>query len=73
MRSIIDCSAELARYENIEDELFLQYYEIDPVDVLQRAFERSLAECKEEVSLVLFLLGRVDLGSLTRGFGFFRV
>ncbi|GAA5881886.1 hypothetical protein JCM1840_004542 [Sporobolomyces johnsonii] len=42
------CSAELARYENIDDELFLQYYEIDPVDVLQRAFEKSLAECKDE-------------------------
>lgn len=27
----------------------MQYYEIDPVDVLQRAFEKSLAECKEEV------------------------
>jgi hypothetical protein len=33
--------------------LFLQYYEIDPVDVLQRAFEKSLVECKEEVSLVV--------------------
>ncbi|KAK4704307.1 protein phosphatase PTC7, partial [Phenoliferia sp. Uapishka_3] len=42
------CSAELGRYENVEDELFLQYYEIDPVDVLQRAFEKTLAECKDE-------------------------
>ncbi|GAA5844705.1 hypothetical protein JCM11251_007354 [Rhodosporidiobolus azoricus] len=42
------CSAELSRYENIEDELFLQYYEVDPVDVMQRAFEKTLAECKEE-------------------------
>jgi hypothetical protein len=49
----LDCAAELARYENVEDELFLQYYEIDPVDVLQRAFEKSLVECKEEVSLVV--------------------
>ncbi|KAI5478432.1 protein phosphatase 2c [Pseudohyphozyma bogoriensis] len=43
-----NCSAELARYENVDDELFLQYYEIDPVDVLQRAFEKTLAECKDE-------------------------
>ncbi|KAM0755833.1 protein serine/threonine phosphatase 2C, partial [Meredithblackwellia eburnea MCA 4105] len=42
------CSSELARYENVEDELFLQYYEVDPVEVLQRAFEKTLAECKEE-------------------------
>lgn len=45
-----DCAMELARYENVEDELFLQYYEVDPVEILQRAFERSLIECKEEVS-----------------------
>ncbi|BGP12539.1 hypothetical protein JCM10213_007617 [Rhodosporidiobolus nylandii] len=42
------CSYELARYENVEDELFLNYYEVDPVDVMQRAFEKTLAECKEE-------------------------
>lgn len=47
----IDCSAELARYDNIEDEMFLQYYEVDPIVVLQRAFEVSIAECKEEVRL----------------------
>ena len=46
---LLDCSAELARYDNVEDELFLRYYEVDPVEVLQLAFERSLAECKEEV------------------------
>ena len=33
----------------MEDELFLQYYEVDPIQVLQRAFEKSLAECKDEV------------------------
>ena len=44
----IDCSAELARYDNVDDELFLRYYEIDPVEVLQRAFEKSLSECKAE-------------------------
>lgn len=49
IRLSIDCSAELARYEDVEDELFLQYYEVDPIQVLQRAFERSLAECKDEV------------------------
>ncbi|GAA6059880.1 hypothetical protein JCM10212_007085 [Sporobolomyces blumeae] len=42
------CSAELARYENIDDELFLQYYEIDPVEVMQLAFEKCLSESKDE-------------------------
>ncbi|GAA6031991.1 hypothetical protein JCM8097_003377 [Rhodosporidiobolus ruineniae] len=42
------CSHELGRYENVEDELFLQYYDVDPVDVMQRAFEKTLHECKEE-------------------------
>lgn len=48
--ALSDCSVELARYDNVEDELFLRYYEIDPVEVLQRAFEKSLVECKSEVS-----------------------
>lgn len=51
--TVSDCSAELGRYENVEDELFLQYYEVDPVEVLQRAFEKTLAECKDEVIRLL--------------------
>ncbi|GAA5949824.1 hypothetical protein JCM3765_007706 [Sporobolomyces pararoseus] len=42
------CSAELARYENIDDEMFLQYYQVDPVEVMQRAFEKCLRESKDE-------------------------
>ncbi|GAA5955418.1 hypothetical protein JCM8115_001942 [Rhodotorula mucilaginosa] len=42
------CSAELARYENVDDDMFLHYYEVDPVDVMQRAYEKTLSECKEE-------------------------
>ncbi|GAA5867946.1 hypothetical protein JCM3774_004733 [Rhodotorula dairenensis] len=42
------CSAELARYENIDDDMFLHYYEVDPVEVMQRAYEKTLSECKEE-------------------------
>lgn len=45
----IDCSAELARYENVDDEMFLHYYDVDPVEVMQRAYEKTLSECKEEV------------------------
>lgn len=43
------CSAELARYENVDDEMFLHYYDVDPVEVMQRAYEKTLSECKEEV------------------------
>jgi protein phosphatase PTC7 len=43
-----DCSFELGRFEDIEDELFLSYYDVDPVEVLQRAYERSLAEANEQ-------------------------
>ena len=63
-----DCSAELGRYENVEDELFLQYYEIDPVDVLQRAFEKTLAECKDEVgsySKLMLTDGASNLSTLS--------
>lgn len=42
------CSAELARYENIDDEMFLQYYQVDPVEVMQRAFEKCLRESQDE-------------------------
>ncbi|GAA5981342.1 hypothetical protein JCM10908_004075 [Rhodotorula pacifica] len=42
------CSAELARYENVDDDMFLHYYEVDPVEVMQRAYEKTLSECKEE-------------------------
>ncbi|GAA5834989.1 hypothetical protein JCM3766R1_002063 [Sporobolomyces carnicolor] len=42
------CAAELARYENIDDEMFLQYYQVDPVEVMQRAFEKCLRESKDE-------------------------
>ncbi|GAA6020737.1 hypothetical protein JCM11491_003514 [Sporobolomyces phaffii] len=42
------CSAELARYENIDDDMFLQYYQVDPVEVMQRAFEKCLRESKDE-------------------------
>lgn len=45
----LDCSAELARYENVDDDMFLHYYDVDPVDVMQRAYEKTLSECKEEV------------------------
>ncbi|GAA6006632.1 hypothetical protein JCM10207_004999 [Rhodosporidiobolus poonsookiae] len=42
------CSAELARFEDIDDELFVQYYDVDPADVMQRAYEKTLTECREE-------------------------
>ncbi|KEI41735.1 uncharacterized protein L969DRAFT_44596 [Mixia osmundae IAM 14324] len=42
------CSSEMARYDDIEDEMFLQYYDVDPVQVLHRASESCLSEAREE-------------------------
>jgi protein phosphatase PTC7 len=43
-----DCSYELARYDDVEDEQFLHYYDVDPVEVLQTAVDRSLDEAQAE-------------------------
>lgn len=43
-----DCSFELARYEDTEDVKFTTYDQIDPVEILQRAYEKSLDESKLE-------------------------
>lgn len=61
--SSIDCSAELARYENVDDDMFLHYYEVDPVDVMQRAYEKTLSECKEEVRSAVLAVGCRRMGS----------
>ena len=50
----------------MEDELFLQYYEVDPVDILQRAYEKTLVECKEEVSLPTLFFNLLYLVLTTR-------
>lgn len=43
-----DCSSELSRYDDFEDELFLRYYDVDPVEILQAAVDRSLNEAQAE-------------------------
>lgn len=42
------CSTELSRYEDVNDVKFLSYSQIDPVDILQYAFDRSIHELKTE-------------------------
>ncbi|KAH9457619.1 hypothetical protein MJO28_004710 [Puccinia striiformis f. sp. tritici] len=42
------CSTELSRYQDIDDVRFLSYNAIDPVDILQHAFEKSIHESKLE-------------------------
>ncbi|EGG10268.1 uncharacterized protein MELLADRAFT_115584 [Melampsora larici-populina 98AG31] len=42
------CSFELSRYENTEDEVFVDHQSIDPVEILQIAYEKSLHESKQE-------------------------
>lgn len=42
------CSFELSRYEDTKDEVFVDHQSIDPVEILQRAYEKSLNESKQE-------------------------
>ncbi|MBW0508551.1 hypothetical protein O181_048266 [Austropuccinia psidii MF-1] len=42
------CSIEMSKHEDIDDVHFLSYNSIDPVQVLQHAFERSIHESKLE-------------------------
>ncbi|RKP10912.1 phosphatase 2C-like domain-containing protein [Thamnocephalis sphaerospora] len=37
---------ELERYDNIEDEAFASYYEVDPVSVLEQGYEHSIADLR---------------------------
>ena len=38
---------QLARYEDVDDPLFLDYYSVDPIDVLQSAADSCLSEAAE--------------------------
>lgn len=40
------CAAELERYEDVDDPLFLDYFAVDPIEILQTATDASLAEAK---------------------------
>ena len=39
---------ELERFDNVDDDLFAQYDDADPVDVLQKSYELSLMEAHRE-------------------------
>ena len=40
----IDCAEELERYEDVDDALFLEYFNVDPLDILQAATDKCLTE-----------------------------
>ncbi|OZJ03829.1 hypothetical protein BZG36_03824 [Bifiguratus adelaidae] len=42
------CYEELEKYDNIEDDRFYEYNEADPVMILQRSYEQSSQEAREE-------------------------
>lgn len=42
--SLTDCAEELERYEDVDDPLFLDFFNVDPLDVLQAATDKCLAE-----------------------------
>ena len=42
-----DCNAGLERYDDIDDPLFLDYYNVDPIEVLAEASQHCLEEAKQ--------------------------
>ena len=45
---LTDCSYELSRYEDIEDDMFLSYYDIDPVEILDRAATKAIRDARRD-------------------------
>jgi hypothetical protein len=40
---------ELDRYDNIEDEAFAFYYDVDPVKILKRSYKLATADMRKTV------------------------
>jgi hypothetical protein len=55
-----DCATGLERYDDVDDPLFLDYYNVDPVDVMSEASLQALEEAKQSS-----LPGRRPLSSLS--------
>jgi hypothetical protein len=43
-----DCATGLERYDDVDDPLFLDYYNVDPVDVMSEASLQALEEAKQK-------------------------
>ncbi|KAG0237959.1 hypothetical protein BGW42_008059 [Actinomortierella wolfii] len=39
---------ELEKYDNIEEEAFYQYFDVNPVDILEKSYEQSTLDAKKE-------------------------
>jgi len=40
---------ELEKYDNIEEEAFYDYFNVNPVDIMEKSYEQSLLDAKNEV------------------------
>lgn len=52
---------ELERYDNIEDDRFATYYDIDPVDILERGYNKALLDMQKLVGCAHRFLGNWSL------------
>lgn len=43
--------AELERYDNVDDEKYYHYNEVNPVDIMQASFEQSMKDCALKVNI----------------------
>jgi len=41
---------ELEKYDNIEEEAFYDYFNVNPVQILQKSYEQSARDAKKEVN-----------------------
>lgn len=40
---------ELEKYDNIEEDAFYDYFNVNPVQILQKSYEQSARDAKKEV------------------------
>ncbi len=48
--------AELERYDNVDDEKYYHYNEVNPVDILQTSYEQVVKDSTLKVFIHLFCL-----------------
>lgn len=41
---------ELEKYDNIEEDAFYDYFNVNPVQILQKSYEQSARDAKKEVN-----------------------
>lgn len=47
---------ELEKYDNIEEDAFYDYFNVNPVQILQKSYEQSARDAKREVKIMIIRL-----------------